>query len=122
MYTFDSIPFSPPLTSCSFLGVALTKVLLESRNHISRRPILVVCTTNHALDSFLKDIQLAGVSKFVRLGGNSKESWTKQFGLRATARGLKKTTIEKSKLGQACRQVEGQWLLPFQYGCVTDSS
>ena len=36
------------LISPSFLGVALTKVLLESRGHILRRPILLVCTTNHS--------------------------------------------------------------------------
>ena len=97
----------PPGTGKTFLGVALTKVLLDSREHVSRRPILVVCTTNHALDSFLKDIQQAGVTKFVRLGGNSKETWTKAFSLRAAARGLKKTTFERSRENQAHRQVEG---------------
>ena len=102
-----------PLTARSFLGVALTKVLLESRGHISRRPILVVCTTNHALDSFLKDIQRAGVTKFVRLGGNSKETWTKAFSLQAAARGLKKTTLERSRESQARRQVEGLFPLSF---------
>ena len=96
----------PPGTGKTFLGVALTKVLLESRDHVSRRPILIVCTTNHALDSFLKDIQEAGVAKFVRLGGNSKETWTKAFSLRAAARGLKKTRLERSREAQAHRQVE----------------
>ena len=106
VYSLDYYLLTHPLTSCSFLGVALTKVLLESRNHISRSPILVVCTTNHALDSFLKDIQQAGVAKFVRLGGNSKETWTKAFGLRAAARGLKKTTLERTRESHTHRQVE----------------
>lgn len=100
-------PLSHPLTLHSFLGVALTKVLLESRGYTSRRPILVVCTTNHALDSFLKDIQQAGVAKFVRLGSNSKETWTKAFSLRVAARGFKKSTLERSRQSQAHRQVEG---------------
>lgn len=83
-------------------------MLLESRGPISRRsPVLIVCTTNHALDSFLKDIQAAGVTKIVRLGSNSKETWTKAFSLRAVARGLKKTTLERSRENQAHRQVEG---------------
>ena len=112
-YFLDCIFGSHPLTSYSFLGVALTKVLLESRDHVSRRPILVVCTTNHALDSFLKDIQEAGIAKFVRLGGNSKEAWTKAFSLRAAARGLKKTTLERSRESHAHRQVECQYLLHF---------
>ena len=105
-YLLDYLLFSHPLTSHSFLGVALTKVLLASRDNVSRRPILIVCTTNHALDSFLKDIQGAGVAKFVRLGGNSKEDWTKAFSLRAARRGLKKTTLERSREAQAHRQVE----------------
>ena len=107
MLSLDYPLLSHSLRSRSFLGVALTNVLLESRGHGSRRPILVVCTTNHALDSFLKDIQQAGVTKLVRLGGNSKETWTKAFSLRAAARGLKKTTLERSRENQAHRQVEG---------------
>ena len=112
-FILDCVLFSHPLTSHSFLGVALTKVLLESRDHVSRRPLLIVCTTNHALDSFLKDIQEAGVEKFVRLGGNSKETWTKAFSLRAVARGLKKTTLERTREAQAHRQVECQCSLHF---------
>lgn len=115
MYSLGYRLFFHPLTSRSFLGVALTKVLLESRSHVSRRPILVVCTTNHALDSFLNDIRQAGVTKLVRLGGNSKESWTKAFSLRAAARQLKKTTLERSRESQAHRQVEGLFPLPFWY-------
>ena len=107
MIFLDHILLCHSLMSCSFLGVALTNVLLESRGHGSRRPILVVCTTNHALDSFLKDIQQAGVTNLVRLGGNSKETWTKAFSLRAAARGLKKTTLERSRESQAHRQIEG---------------
>ena len=114
MYSLDYQLSSDSLTSRSFLGVALTKVLLESRGPISRRPILIVCTTNHALDSFLKDIQQAGVTKLVRLGGNSKETWTKAFSLQAAARGLKKTTFERGRESQAHRQVEGPTPLSFE--------
>ena len=115
MFIPEYLVFSHLLISHSFLGVALIKVLLESRDHVSRRPILIVCTTNHALDSFLKAIQEAGVAKFVRLGGNSKkENWTKAFSLRAAARGLKKTTLERSREAQARRQVECQCSIPFR--------
>lgn len=108
------------LTPHRFLGVALTKVLLQSRGHVSRRPILVVCTTNHALDSFLKDIQQAGITKLVRLGGKSKETWTKAFSLRAAARGIKKTTLERTRESQAHRQVEGPFPLPSCYAQVAN--
>ena len=97
----------PPGTGKTFLGVSLTKVLLASRGHASRRPILVVCTTNHALDSFLEDLRDAGISKLARLGSNSKEAWTKQFSLHFLTRSLRKTTLEKDKAGQSRRQVEG---------------
>ncbi|KAJ7475848.1 P-loop containing nucleoside triphosphate hydrolase protein [Mycena latifolia] len=58
----------PPGTGKSFIGALLAKVL-----HDSRRRILVVCYTNHALDQFLEDILDIGVpsSSIVRLGGKS---------------------------------------------------
>ncbi|KAJ7035052.1 P-loop containing nucleoside triphosphate hydrolase protein [Mycena alexandri] len=58
----------PPGTGKSFIGALLAKVL-----HDSKRTILVVCYTNHALDQFLEDILDIGVpsSSIVRLGGKS---------------------------------------------------
>ncbi|KAJ7773271.1 P-loop containing nucleoside triphosphate hydrolase protein [Mycena metata] len=58
----------PPGTGKSFIGALLAKVL-----HDSKRKILVVCFSNHALDQFLQDILDIGVppSSIVRLGGKS---------------------------------------------------
>ncbi|KAK4697266.1 hypothetical protein P7C71_g795, partial [Lecanoromycetidae sp. Uapishka_2] len=90
-----------------FLGIALTKVLLASRGHVSRKPILVVCMTNHALDSFLEDLRNAGISKLARLGSNSKETWTKEIQMFALQRRLKKTSFERTNSHIAHHQVEG---------------
>ena len=93
---------------CRFLGVSLTRVLLASRDHIKRKPILVVCMTNHALDSFLQELHRAGITKLARLGSNSKEDWTKDIQLIALQRRLKRTTYEASNARCAYHQVEGQ--------------
>ncbi|KAJ7116098.1 P-loop containing nucleoside triphosphate hydrolase protein [Mycena filopes] len=63
-----SVIQGPPGTGKSFIGALLAKVL-----HDSKRTILVVCYTNHALDQFLEEILDIGVpdSSIVRLGGKS---------------------------------------------------
>ena len=63
------------------------KVLLASRTQNGSssspsRPILVVCLTNHALDSFLDGLREAGVQKLVRIGNGSHEDWTDGINLK----------------------------------------
>ena len=72
----------PPGTGKTFLGIALARTLLASRTDRPDKPILVVCMTNHALDSFLSGLRDAGVKKLTRIGSNSKEEWTKTINLR----------------------------------------
>jgi AAA domain len=81
----------PPGTGKTYLGTALTRVLLASRPTANRKPILVVCLTNHALDSFLGGIHEAGITKIVRIGRASKEEWIKKFELHALTRNTKLT-------------------------------
>ena len=59
----------PPGTGKSFLGVALIRVLLASFEEKSSKPIIAVCQTNHALDSFLEDLVKKGVTNIARIGG-----------------------------------------------------
>ncbi|KAL8982515.1 MAG: hypothetical protein Q9177_005248, partial [Variospora cf. flavescens] len=68
----------PPGTGKTFLGVSLAKVILES---MPKRPILVACMTNHALDNFLGDLIDQGITKVARLGNGSKEDWTGKYTL-----------------------------------------
>jgi hypothetical protein len=103
-YSFFSILiFRPPGTGKTFIGVKLVKLLLNNkdlwwnqqvdaapnrlnrrRRIIQRKPILMICYTNHALDQFLeliiKECKLnRGV---VRVGGRSKAENLSAFLLR----------------------------------------
>lgn len=74
----------PPGCGKTFLGVQLTKALLSSRP--TQKPILLVCLTNHALDSFLQDLRDAEVTGLLRVGGGSKEEWTETINLQTMKR------------------------------------
>lgn len=87
----------PPGTGKTYLGVAIAKVILSSLS--SRpKPILVVCLTNHALDSFLEDLRKSGIVRLARLGGGSKEDWTKPYLVKEQSSKLKRTQIENHNL------------------------
>ena len=88
----------PPGTGKTYLGIALARTLLASRSGRPKKPTLVVCQTNHALDSFLAGLRDAGVTNLIRIGQNSKEEWTKAINLRE----------KTSKLRMPAHNVEGQ--------------
>ena len=96
----------PPGTGKSFLGVSLAQVILASQDKSDPKPILVVCMTNHALDSFLADLLKKGITRIARLGGGSKQDWTKRYRLRELSSKLKLTYIERNRLKEARVQVE----------------
>ena len=63
----------PPGTGKTFLGQHLVEVLLRNKKSTGgerQSPILIVCYTNQALDSFLEDI-LKVTKKVIRIGGRS---------------------------------------------------
>ena len=96
----------PPGTGKTFLGVSLAQVILASQDKSDPRPILAVCTTNHALDTFLEDLLKKGVSRIARVGGGSKEEWTKQYLLRTLSKGMKRTGHEATRLRESRTQVD----------------
>ncbi|KAE8233422.1 hypothetical protein CF326_g1537 [Tilletia indica] len=70
----------PPGTGKSYVGVALINALLKS--NVS--PILIVCMTNHALDSVLSKILEQDLTKkIVRLGSRSKDERVASYSLEA---------------------------------------
>ena len=97
----------PPGTGKTFLGVALVKTLLASREEADSGPILVVCMTNHALDNFLDDLRSAGLTRFARLGRGSREQWTRSHSIFALSRHEQQSVAEKKKLAHAKAQLEG---------------
>ena len=78
----------------SFLGSALAKVILDSQSGQSSKPILVICKTNHALDSFLGDLRDRGITKIVRLGGKDTEDWLKPLRISEVRSKIKLTQSE----------------------------
>lgn len=97
----------PPGTGKTFLGAALTKSILSARGE-GMKPILVVCTTNHALDSFLGDLVDQGITKIARLGGGSKEEWTKKYALTTLSQATKATGKESYMRSKAFSGVNGK--------------
>ena len=77
----------PPGCGKTFLGAKLAQTLIDSR--VSQKPILVVCLTNHALDSFLADLRETGVSGLLRIGSGSKEEWTDSINLRTVRKKMR---------------------------------
>jgi AAA domain len=96
----------PPGTGKTYLGIALSRVLLASRSTANRKPILVVCLTNHALDSFLGGLVEAGVTKVARIGRGSKEEWIKKFELRTLTRNTRMSQLAWEKKMMAVRDAQ----------------
>lgn len=97
----------PPGTGKTFLGVALVKTLLASREEANSRPIVVVCMTNHALDSFLDGLRSAGLTRFARLGRGSKEQWTTAHSIVALSRRARRPAGQTKQWVFARSQVDG---------------
>lgn len=86
----------PPGCGKTYLGVQLAKAILPSRPR--QKPVLVVCLTNHALDSFLKDLRDADVTGLLRIGSGSKEEWTDQINLHTRKRKTRMTKDEAQSM------------------------
>ncbi|KAL9598369.1 MAG: hypothetical protein Q9219_004531 [cf. Caloplaca sp. 3 TL-2023] len=93
----------PPGTGKTFLGAALAKVILK---HVPKKPILVACMTNHALDNFLNDLLKQGITKVARLGGGSKEDWADKYTLASLRKNFKSTSVESTKVSKAYQNVK----------------
>ena len=66
----------PPGTGKTFVGTILTNILLQNMSKDAQ--ILVVCFTNHALDSFIEDI-LKYTNNVVRIGGRCQNEKLKNI-------------------------------------------
>lgn len=99
----------PPGCGKTYLSVALTRVLLASRVAESKKPILLVCRTNRALDSLLAGLRDAGVEKLMRIGNGSKAEWTKSINLHAISREHTYSPVENGKRFRINEQKEIKW-------------
>ena len=66
----------PPGTGKTHVGTILTNILMQNMNDDAQ--ILVVCFTNHALDSFIEDI-IKYTNDVVRIGGRCKNEKVAEY-------------------------------------------
>lgn len=70
----------PPGCGKTFVGVQATKLLLANHECRSRKPLVFVCFTNHALDQMLEHV-LEFEPNIIRIGGQSKSERMKSLSL-----------------------------------------
>lgn len=78
---------------------------MASDNKSDQKPLLVVCHSNHALDDFLKGIIETGMTSVVRLGGGSKQEWTKKYNLSEVRTKMRTRQLEQVNISKAYREV-----------------
>ena len=98
----------PPGTGKTYLGIALARSILASRLRQSLKPILVVCLTNHALDSFLGGLIDAGETSIARVGGRSREEWAKKYSLPSIARKSRFSDADMRDKANALRRIRSE--------------
>ena len=84
-------------TGKSFIGALIAKILIQ----FSRKSILVVTFTNHALDQFLEDLLDIGIKQedMVRMGGKSTLR-TKPFGLYEQLTKFKQDRMSRNRIDE----------------------
>ncbi|XP_047105810.1 NFX1-type zinc finger-containing protein 1-like [Schistocerca piceifrons] len=77
----------PPGTGKTFLGLKIIKTFLDNQIiwNTNRRPILVVCYTNHALDQVLEGT-LKYTREIIRIGGQSQSEALEEYNLKEVRR------------------------------------
>ncbi|NWZ82733.1 ZNFX1 protein, partial [Poecile atricapillus] len=76
----------PPGTGKTYVGLKIVQALLTNdvvwQDRHQKRPILIVCYTNHALDQFLEGILSFQEDEIVRVGGRSSSTALHRFTLK----------------------------------------
>ncbi|KAK6195663.1 hypothetical protein SNE40_001045 [Patella caerulea] len=78
----------PPGTGKTHVGLMIVKALLHNSNDwvtegINKKPILIVCYTNHALDQFLTGILQFHTKGVIRVGGRISDTKLEKYSLKA---------------------------------------
>ena len=94
----------PPGTGKTFLGAAECEVILNSQDPDDRKPIVVVCMTNHALDDFIGSLLARKIGKVARIGGRSTQEWIKPLLLKSHA----------LRTGLSCQDQHQNWEMRMQ--------
>ena len=97
----------PPGTGKTFLGAAECEVILDSQDPDDRKPIIVVCMTNHALDDFIDSLIKRKIRRIARLGNRSTHDWIKPYLMRSHAQKGRLTGQEAHQSWELRQQVDG---------------
>ena len=100
----------PPGTGKSYIGIALIKVLLKTRDKARLGPIICVCYTNHALDQLLEHLVHDGIKHIIRLGSRSKSQLLEPLNLRQISQQQSKTKPEKHKEWEIRSEIDSNFL------------
>uniref|UniRef100_T1IT11 non-specific serine/threonine protein kinase n=1 Tax=Strigamia maritima TaxID=126957 RepID=T1IT11_STRMM len=86
----------PPGTGKTYVGLKIMQTLLNNQNvwmeKAIKSPILIVATTNHALDQFLEGV-LEFTKKIVRVGSRSESKKLEKYTLKSIQDEMKKENI-----------------------------
>ena len=93
----------PPGTGKSYVGAILARILMANTD----KPIIVVCFTNHALDTFLESL-MKHTGKIVRIGGRSKSLKLEPFTLASIKKHLKQSMARNSQIYKAIKALEAE--------------
>ncbi|XP_050406862.2 NFX1-type zinc finger-containing protein 1 [Patella vulgata] len=82
-----SVIQGPPGTGKTYVGLKIVKALLHNSNDwikedINKKPILIVCYTNHALDQFLTGILQFHNEGVIRVGGRISDTNLEKYSLK----------------------------------------
>ncbi|KAK7972679.1 hypothetical protein PG988_006813, partial [Apiospora saccharicola] len=88
----------PPGTGKTFTSVQALRIMMQSQNPDTSKPIIVAAETNHAVDQILKQIIDLGLGgKVVRLGGRTKDPALKQYSVHNLRERAKNMTDDTDK-------------------------
>ncbi|KAF1930727.1 uncharacterized protein M421DRAFT_99346 [Didymella exigua CBS 183.55] len=96
----------PPGTGKSYIGLQVMRILLAVKRKASLGPIIVVCYTNHALDQFLEHLVKVGITKIIRVGGQSKSELLADCNLRDITKSEGKTKAEAYQSAMMYKNLE----------------
>ena len=83
-------------TGKSYVGTILAKLLIPKQ----KKPLVVICYTNHALDHFLESL-IGFTDKIIRIGSRSKNSKLDKYNLSGLKRSLLETGSRDKRIYKA---------------------
>lgn len=98
----------PPGTGKTYLGIALVRALVANKKAAGLGPVIICCSTNHALDQILEHVVDAGVGQVIRIGFGSKSERLSDINLARVAEKATQTRKEKEAWWTSKKEMEAE--------------